>query len=268
MKAPHILITNDDGIHAEGIQRLSKALYDSEQKYRLSIIAPDRERSAIGHAITMHKPLRVERIDFAYSPDLFGWAVNGTPSDCVKLAVEAILDEKPDLVISGINRGSNLGTDVLYSGTVSAAVEGLIMNIPSIAVSLTGRGESSSFIFTAGLICRLIPRLLESQFPASTLININVPVDVQNIKGIKAARLGTRRYCNTFDKRVDPRGMIYYWMAGELIEDDEDEPDSDTRAIREGYISVTPIKFQLTDEEIVPSLKNLLEEFSLEINSS
>jgi len=176
MKELHILVTNDDGIHAEGIQHLSQVLHQAGQGYRLSIIAPDRERSAVGHAITMHQPLRVEKLSFIHNRELSGWAVNGTPSDCVKLAIEAILDDKPDLVISGINRGSNLGTDVLYSGTVSAAVEGLIMGIPSVAVSLTDRGEEKDYLYAARFVCNLVPELLNSGIPASTLININVPV--------------------------------------------------------------------------------------------
>ncbi len=259
MKQPHILITNDDGIHAEGIQRLSQAVFEDEYSYRLSIIAPDRERSAVGHGITMHKPLRVEKVKFLHNPDLTGWSVNGTPSDCVKLAVEAILDDKPDLVISGINRGSNLGTDVIYSGTVSAAVEGLLMGIPSIAVSLTGNGTDTSFRYAARFICRLIPKLLNEGISSSTLININIPSDIENIKGIRVTSLGNRRYRNAFEKRVDPRGMLYYWLAGELVEDDPEDDDNDTKAVRDGYISITPIHFKLTKHEAMPELKCILE---------
>ncbi|MDW7739424.1 MAG: 5'/3'-nucleotidase SurE [Bacillota bacterium] len=260
MKNMHILITNDDGIFAEGIQYLSQILYENDCNTRLSIIAPDRERSAVGHGITMHRPLRVDKVNFIHNAELSGWSVNGTPSDCVKLAIEAILDEKPDLVISGINRGSNLGTDVLYSGTVSAAVEGLIMGIPSIAISLTDRGKSEDYIFAARYICKIIPRLLENEFPAATLLNINVPVDTDGIKGTRITSLGNRRYRNTFDKRLDPRGMIYYWLAGELVDDDPEDADSDTKAIREGYISVTPVHFQLTNKEAMPLFNKILSE--------
>lgn len=265
MKKTHILITNDDGIYAEGIQRLSQCLYENSDRYKLSIVAPDRERSAIGHAITMHRPLLVDEVSYMHNPELTGWCVNGTPSDCVKLALEAILEEKPDLVISGINRGSNLGTDVLYSGTVSAAVEGLIMGIPSIAVSLTGNGDSNSFDFAGQFICRLFPLLLEADLPISTLININIPTDVENIKGIRATRLGNRRYRNTFEKRIDPRGRVYYWLAGELVDDEDEAEDVDTRAVRDGYISITPIHFPLTNENVLPELKNILEKMPLKI---
>ncbi len=258
MRALHILITNDDGIHAEGIQILSQVLHREGQGYCLSIIAPDRERSAVGHAITMHQPLRVEKLSFIHNRELSGWAVNGTPSDCVKLAIEAILEDKPDLVISGINRGSNLGTDVLYSGTVSAAVEGLIMGIPSIAVSLTDRGEEKDFLYAARFVSNLIPALLNSDIQASTLININVPVNTDQVKGARITSLGTRRYKNIFDQRIDPRGSVYYWLAGELVDDDPENADSDTRAIRENYISITPVHFSLTDREAMSDLEIML----------
>ena len=263
MKQPHILITNDDGIHAEGIQTLCQVLAEEHPDIRLSVIAPERERSAIGHAITMHKPLRVEEIKLAINNELQGYSVNGTPSDCVKLAVEAILDSKPDMVISGINRGSNLGTDVLYSGTVSAAVEGLILGIPSVAVSLTGNGDGKAFRYAGQLISQMIPRLLTGNIEADTLINVNVPFKIDDIKGVKVTCLGTRRYQNAFEKRTDPRGMHYYWMAGELVDDEFEGDSCDTRAVREGYISITPIHFQLTNKEAMPALEKVVQELQL-----
>ncbi len=264
MKELHILVTNDDGIHAEGIQYLSQVLHREGKGFRLSIIAPDRERSAVGHAITMHQPLRVEKLSFIHNRELSGWAVNGTPSDCVKLAIEAILEDKPDLVISGINRGSNLGTDVLYSGTVSAAVEGLIMGIPSVAVSLTDRGEEKDYLYAARFVCNLVPALLNSDIKASTLININVPVNTDQIKGARITSLGTRRYKNIFDQRIDPRGSIYYWLAGELVDDDPENADSDTRAIRENLISITPVHFSLTDRQAMADLEIMLQKIPFE----
>ncbi|HPU01754.1 MAG: 5'/3'-nucleotidase SurE [Firmicutes bacterium] len=254
--AENLLITNDDGIYAEGIQLLSQVLFDSG-RYKLAVVAPDHERSAVGHAITMHRPLRVEQVSFLHNPALSGWAVNGTPSDCVKLAVEALLEERPSLIISGINRGSNLGTDVLYSGTVSAAVEGIILGIPSVAVSLTERGRHEDYIFAAEFVRDLIPHLLEEKLPAGTLLNINVPADRNAVKGVRVTRLGTRRYRNCFDRRTDPRGMIYYWLAGELVEGEEEE-DSDVWAVREGYISMTPVQFNLTNEAIIPHLEKMV----------
>ena len=250
------LVTNDDGIQAEGIQLLSMVLFE-DGRYRIMIVAPDHERSAVGHAITMHRPLRVEQVNFLHNPALKGWSVNGTPSDCVKLAVEALLEEKPDLVISGINRGSNLGTDVLYSGTVSAAVEGVILGLPAVAISLTGGKESSDFIRAAEFIRDLIPPLMDAGLPGGTLLNINVPPGGNSIRGTRATRLGTRRYRNSFDRRTDPRGLTYYWLAGELVEEEE-EANSDVRAVGEGYISVTPIHFNLTNDAMIPDLEKLI----------
>lgn len=206
----------------------------------------------------MHKPLRLEEISLLDTADFKGYSVNGTPSDCVKLAVEAVLKEKPDLVISGINRGSNLGTDVLYSGTVSAAVEGLLLGIPSIAVSLTGSGESANFNYAARFARELADKVLNNSIESLTLININVPVDTDAIKGTRVTRLGTRRYQNAFEKRTDPRGNLYYWLAGELVADDPESDDCDTRAIKDGYISVTPIHFKLTNEAAMPALEKLI----------
>lgn len=252
-----ILVTNDDGIHAEGIQRLSQVLFESGA-CSLTIIAPDHERSAVGHAITMHRPLRVEPAHFLHNPALIGWAVNGTPSDCVKLAVEALLEEKPDMIISGINRGSNLGTDVLYSGTVSAAVEGIILGIPSVAVSLTGEGSSEDFAFAAEFVRDFIPHLCEEGLPAGTLLNINVPSGRGAIKGTRVTRLGTMRYRNSFDRRTDPRGMSYYWLAGELVKGEEEE-NSDVQAVRDGFISITPVHFDLTNDAIIPELEKMVD---------
>ena len=259
MKINHILLTNDDGINATGLMTLCRALAEENPAMELSVIAPDRERSAVGHAITMHKPLRAEMVNLDEKLNLKGWAVNGTPSDCVKLGLEAILTQMPQLLISGINHGSNLGTDVLYSGTVSAAVEGSIAGIPSIAVSLTASGKTEDFLYAASLIKRALPFLEGYQARQTPLININVPVNTKAIKGIRVTSLGTRRYRNAFEKRVDPRGMHYYWMAGEVIEGDPENADSDTKAIREGYISVTPICFNLTDHESMPALKKIIE---------
>lgn len=253
----NILITNDDGIHAEGIQVLSQVFYETGL-YRLSVVAPDHERSAVGHAITMHRPLRVEQVSFMHNPDLAGWAVNGTPSDCVKLAVEAILEERPQLVISGINRGSNLGNDVLYSGTVSAAVEGIILGIPAVAISLTDCARREDFVYAAEFVRELVPRLEDFKLPAGTLLNINVPPGKTAVKGVQVTRLGRRRYRNTFDRRTDPRGLTYYWLAGELIEDEEQD-GSDVIAIREGYVSITPVRFDLTDYTAIPCLQKMIE---------
>lgn len=250
-----ILITNDDGIFAEGIQVLSQKLFkDHRDRVEIFIVAPDHERSAVGHAITMHRPLRVEPVRFMHNSLLKGWSINGTPSDSVKLAVEYILPHPPDLVISGINRGSNLGTDILYSGTVSAAVEGTLLGIPAIALSVT-EYEDSNFDLAAEFASRLLPLLLDHKLPRGTLLNINVPRG-ENIKGIEVTRLGTRHYYNTFEERVDPRGRSYYWLAGDVV-DSQEEMGTDVAAVEQGLISVTPIHFDITCYELISYLQDL-----------
>ncbi|MCL6638352.1 MAG: 5'/3'-nucleotidase SurE [Firmicutes bacterium] len=241
-----ILISNDDGIHAEGITALRKTLEELADIY---VIAPDRERSACGHKITMHRPLRVKEI--VYGKQSRGWSVDGTPADCVKLGLEALLPEPPDLVVSGINSGPNLGTDVLYSGTVSAAIEGCINSIPSLAVSLASY-EYRDFTHACRLVKELVRKSL-AEIPAGTLLNINLPPGQP--RGVKVTRLGSRRYVNVFDKRVDPRGRVYYWMAGEPFDIDRDDPGTDVGAILTGYASITPIHYDLTDFKMMEKMR-------------
>jgi len=245
-----ILISNDDGIQAEGINKLRMSLEEQNEVY---VVAPDRERSATGHKITIHRPLRVKEWHYP-SKKAKGWAVDGTPADCVKLGLEALLPLPPDIVISGINLGPNLGTDVLYSGTVSAAIEGIINGIPSIAISLTCY-ERPDFTPAINLAKKLI-MYTGKELPERTLLNINIPPGTPG--GIKVTRLGNRRYVNIFDKRTDPRGRVYFWMAGEPFDIDEDDPDTDVWAINEGYISITPVHFDLTNYSILHTLKNMV----------
>lgn len=247
----HILLTNDDGIEAIGIQSLRMEL---ERVGRVSVVAPDRERSASGHGITVHKPLRVETVSF--SGGKVGWAVSGTPADCVKLALEGLLvGQRPDLVVSGINRGANLGTDVLYSGTVSAAIEGMMAGIPSVAVSLTGE-DHLDFSFAARFTAKVCAKLYREGLAKDTLLNINVPdLPANEIRGVQVTRLGTRRYDNAVHKRKDPRGKVYYWLAGEVV-DVNREPGTDLAAIAEQAISVTPIHFDLTDYRILEEVRS------------
>ncbi len=246
-----VLLTNDDGIFAEGLQVMARQFEKIATTY---VMAPDHEQSATGHAITMHRPLRAERVKFLHSPDLPAWAVNGTPADCVKLAVEAVLPEKVDLVVSGINRGANLGTDVLYSGTVSAAIEGAILGLPAIAISLT-EDKEPRFEYAAEFVCRLATALVGKGMPAGTLLNVNVPGGTrEQIKGVAVTRLGVRQYRNAFARRTDPRGRTYYWLAGELVDADEDD-DTDAAAIKNCKVSVTPIHFDLTSHDTLETLK-------------
>lgn len=247
-----ILISNDDGINAPGINALRVAMESLGDVY---VVAPDRPRSATGLGITIHKPLRVEEVQYPGSSSK-GFAVNGTPSDCVKLAVQALLPEKPDIVVSGINLGPNLGTDVLYSGTVSAALEGVINEVPSVAVSLAS-WDSLDFSYAAQFMARLIKVVLERGLPEETLLNVNIPVTEPNnpLQKVNITTLGKRRYQNIFQKRFDPRGKSYYWMGGEVL-DIKAESGTDIAAVKNGEISVTPLLFDVTDHKFINMVKD------------
>ncbi|BAU12131.1 5'-nucleotidase [Leptolyngbya sp. NIES-3755] len=259
-----LLISNDDGVYALGIRTLANTL--AAAGHEVTVVCPDRERSATGHGLTLHDPIRVVQMDHVFQSSVKAWACSGTPSDCVKLALWALLDEKPDFVLSGINHGSNLGTDVLYSGTVSAAMEGVIEGIPSIAFSLTSF-ESKEFQPAADFACTLVRQLKKDPLSELMLLNVNVPaIERDQIRGAIVTRQGVRRYTDVFEKRVDPRGKIYYWLSGELLEDVED-PDvpndvpTDVEAIRDRYITVTPLHYNLTS----PIGLNLMKHRKLEI---
>lgn len=246
-----ILISNDDGIHAPGINSLRASL---EPLGDVFVVAPDRPRSATGLGITIHKPLRVEDVTFADS-EARGYAVNGTPSDCVKIAIQALLPVKPDIVVSGINLGPNLGTDVLYSGTVSAALEGVINDVPAIAVSLAS-WDAPDFGYAADFTARLVRVVLDKGLPDETLLNVNIPAfdRSKNPPRINVTRLGKRRYENIFEKRLDPRGKTYYWMGGEVL-DVQADPGTDIDSVKKGDISITPLLFDVTDHQFINLIK-------------
>ncbi|KXG76846.1 5'/3'-nucleotidase SurE [Thermotalea metallivorans] len=244
-----ILVTNDDGIYAEGIYKLACAL---EKLGEVWVVAPDRQRSATGHAITMHHPLRAEKVKLLHT-SFQAWSVNGTPTDCVKLAVEALMDHKPDIVFSGINKGPNLGTDVLYSGTVSAAIEGAILGIPAVAVSLADY-QNVCYDYAAEFCTLLADKVINHSLPPDTLLNVNIPnTTKEKIKGVKITTLGVRKYKNSFIERIDPRGQIYYWLGGEIV-DHENGEGTDIHSIQNQYISITPIHFDLTKFDLIDQL--------------
>ena len=247
-----IMLTNDDGVFADGIQALRREIVTLEGA-EVYLVAPDRERSATGHAITVHRPLHVKQLPF---PDGAGaWSVTGTPADCVKLALEALLPGKPDLVISGINRGPNLGTDVFYSGTVSAAIEATFAGIPSMAVSI-GDYDHVDYSLAASFSRWIARKILSDGLPPGTLLNINVPAtDEEHLAGVDICKLGVRLYKDVFDRRVDPRGKVYYWLAGDL-QDLENDPDTDVVALQQNMIAVTPIQLDLTNHALVSELKS------------
>lgn len=245
-----ILISNDDGINSLGIYHLAKSI---SKIGKVTVVAPESERSASGHSITIHKPLRSKKVDF-FGNGIDAWCINGTPSDCVKFALESLLKEKPDLVVSGINHGSNLGTDVLYSGTVSAAIEGAINGIPSIALSLCCH-DDCDFNEIAKYSTVLCEQLYHSGIEKGIVININFPYPPdKKINGIRITRLGVRRYRNCFIERKDPRGKSYFWLAGELDGGDNGE-DTDVNSIDNNYISITPIGIDLTSHEMIDKMK-------------
>ena len=247
----NILISNDDGIYSKGLYELAKRM---TRFGKVTVVAPDKEQSAIGHAITMHQPLRCRKIKL-YDLDIDAWWVNGTPADCVKLGIETLLSERPDLIISGINDGENLGTDIIYSGTVSAAIEGSMFKVPAIAISYERHGEAD-FSIAAEAADDVIEQVLENTEGKGMLININIPSigNINQLKGVMITKLGVKKYRNNFEERKDPRGRSYYWLAGELIEDEISE-DSDIYAVRKKYISVTPIQIDLTGYEEIEKIQ-------------
>lgn len=250
-------MTNDDGITSYGIKALMKELC---KEHELIVIAPDRERSATGHALTLHKPLRVKDYDSGF-PNTNAFHTTGTPTDCVKLALCSLYSlDDIDLIITGINHGPNLGADILYSGTVNAAIEGAIYSIPSIAMSLTkGEKDLNNFDNAAKFLAKFLKKLPDLNIPEHTILNINYPPGIEpDMAKVRVTVLGKRMYCDYYEKREDPRGRIYYWLSGDPIEEGE-APDTDVTAVSNGLISVTPIHFRLTDEPLIESLKKHLE---------
>lgn len=241
-----ILVTNDDGIRSKGLLELVKSL---NVLGNVHVVAPDRERSGTGHAVTMHRPLRVEEVH-GIAGVISSFQIDGTPADCIKLGLEVLLDQRPDLVVSGVNAGPNLGTDVLYSGTVSAAVESLIMGIPSLAVSIADYSRDWLGLDAAVVLARHAAQMVQAKgLPEDTLLNINLPkLPRDKIRGIKITQVGIRRYRDFVEKRLDPWGRTYYWLTGVAVDLDDEGPDSDTNAVKEGWISITPVRFQLTHE--------------------
>ncbi|HZJ32569.1 MAG TPA: 5'/3'-nucleotidase SurE [Vicinamibacterales bacterium] len=231
---PRILVTNDDGVHAEGIRALAEALRPLGD---VTIVAPIQEASAIGHALTLRRPLRIETI----GPRVF--AIDGTPTDCVNIALTHVLGEKPDLIVSGINKGWNLGDDVTYSGTVSGALEGALLSIPSIAVSAERTGDDAEFGPSARAAAKVAAVVLERGMPKFTLLNINVPAGPN--RGFRVTVQAKRNHVTSVSERMDPRRRPYYWIE-EGLNQWEPHDRSDYQAVRDGYISITPLQPDMT----------------------
>lgn len=244
-----ILVCNDDGIDSQGIYCLVESL---KEIGTVTVVAPLKEQSAVGHAITMQIPLRVTK-SFK-DGKFFGYAVNGTPADCIKIGIRNIMKEPPDLVVSGINHGSNTAINIIYSGTVSAAREAAIMDIPSMAVSVTNH-EVTDFRFASKVTKLLAKELAGKDIPKGTLLNINVPdVPEEEIAGIILTKQGKSKWDDIYEQRIDPYGKDYFWLTGNLMEVDT-EIETDQVAIRKNYVSISPIHFDLTDYETFDKMK-------------
>jgi 5'-nucleotidase len=247
-----ILLTNDDGIHAPGLRALHLAL---SKDFQLDIVAPEVEMSAVGHAISLSMPLRVKKV--RQNNRFYGYAVSGTPADCVKIALQELLEVPPDIILSGINLGANVGVDILYSGTVSAATEGAFMGIRSAAISLDTR-ENPDFAFAARFSREIVQFLRSNGLRAGTALNVNIPaVPSGEIKGVRFTRQGMSRYEERYERRVDPRGNVYYWLSGETPVDNG-TLGTDGLALREKWVSITPIHYDLTCEEELKRLKKVV----------
>jgi 5'-nucleotidase len=245
-----VLLTNDDGIHAPGLLALYRELCEG---FELNVVAPESEMSAVGHAITLTSPLRVKAVH--RNGAFFGYGVKGTPADCVKIAVQELLERPPEIILSGINLGANVGVNVLYSGTVSAATEGAFLGIRAAAISLDTRHDPD-FRFAAQFSREIIRYIMENGLKERTALNVNIPaVPAEKIQGVSITRQGVGRFKERFERRIDPRGNVYYWLTGETPLE-EGLADTDARALEENRITITPISYDLTCHEEIGRLQS------------
>ena len=253
---PHILITNDDGIFAPGIKHLRNALKDMAD---LTVIAPSMERSATSLSITLREPLRIDEVKWSDNTNV--WSINGTPADCVKMALNVVMDNPPDLLVSGINRGSNSGRNVLYSGTVACAIEGVLHDIPSIAFSCYDYHDPE-YHHAEQYIPKIVQHVIEHPLPEGTLLNVNFPTKLRKrVKGIKLTRQGKEFWMENPDKRSHPaEGHHYYWLGAKIATFDEEE-DCDVTWLKKGYVAAVPIHIgELTDHGHLSERKSHFEE--------
>ena len=245
-----VLLTNDDGVYAPGLMALRDEL---RKDFEVWVVAPESEMSAVGHGITLITPLRVRKVNI--DREFFGLAVTGTPADCVKIGVQELMTHPPDIILSGINPGANVGVNVLYSGTVSAAAEGAFLGIRSASLSLDVR-QDPDFRFAARFSREIIRFIDRCGLKERTALNVNIPgLPADQIAGVAITRQGTARFQERFERRTDPRGEFYYWLSGETPQEEE-SPDSDAKALRERWITITPITYDLTCREEVARLRS------------
>ena len=247
-----ILLTNDDGIHAPGLRALRSEL---QKIGDVTVVAPAGEQSAVGHSVTLLTPLIIQEI--SDGDDFIGWAVDGRPADCVKLALLELLPQPPDLIVSGMNAGSNAGINVLYSGTVAAAIEGAFYRHTSIAVSLEyTKPKPLDFPRAAGYARKVIEQILAKRPAAGTLFNVNIPsLEKAPVAGVRVVPQNVSPYVEKFDRRTDPRGRTYFWTGG-VLDCPEPHPDTDVTALGESFITVTPLQFNLTDAVLLETMKS------------
>ena len=251
MKKPLILITNDDGITAPGIQALVEVMRGFGD---IAVVAPDQPQSGMGHAITINSTLRINRQKIYSVHEEFN--CSGTPVDCVKIAVNKILKRKPDLVVSGINHGSNMSINVIYSGTMSAAVEGAIEGIPSIGFSLCDHSIDADFSASKIIAKKITENVLKNGLPQGVCLNVNIPpLKTEELKGIKVCRQARSNWIEELDERTDPSGKPYYWLTGKFVNFEEGDTETDAWAIDNGFVSVVPVHFDMTAHHAVQVLK-------------
>ncbi len=248
-----ILVTNDDSIVAPGIRALVETM---RQFGDVVVVAPDSPQSGKGHAITLEEPLRLQKVEDLFDNDVEAYQCSGTPADCVKLAVDKVLKRKPDLCVSGINHGSNSSINVIYSGTMSAAMEASIEGIPAIGFSYLDFSFDADFSACKFYASQIISQLFSNQIPVHLLLNVNFPkLSLEEIKGIKICRQAKAKWDEEFDQRQDPRGKEYFWLTGKFVNHD-DGKDTDQWALENGYVSVVPVSHDLTDYKQLDALKS------------
>ena len=248
---PLILVSNDDGINAPGLSALASAMKEFGDVF---VVAPVQEQSAVGHAITIRDPVRARKVNLDIAEGVTAYSVSGTPADCVKLAVNQLLPRRPDLVVSGINRGPNTAVNVIYSGTVSAATEAAILGIDSIAFSLCA-WEGGDYRPAQHVAERIAARVLKQGLPPGVLLNVNVPLlPLDQLRGILPTRQARSRWDESFHERIDPNNQPYYWLTGTFVNLDEGE-NTDIWAVDNGYVSVTPIHYDLTAHEYLEEMR-------------
>lgn len=252
-----ILITNDDGIASKGLSALFAPL--QKNGHEIIVVAPSYENSAASHAITVHDPIFVSEYEEFAESGIKAWSVTGRPADCVKIALEVFLkDSLPDFVVSGINRGPNMGLDTVYSGTVSAALEASMHSIPALAVSLDSRSRKADYTVAAEYAAKIVEEYHRFSLPKTSMINLNVPaVDSALIKGIKVVKLGNVAYDNAFAPRKDLQGRTYYWLGGELVENPGHDPELDVDAVGDNWVTITPLRYDLTDYESLERIQKI-----------